>query len=847
MPIQSLGIFDAVFEWVCDKIFNPIIEWLGKILSSIFSWLVENIVLPLLKPVFSFLWDIVIVNILDILCTIMYTVYCSILYILDQLQAGFDILIGLKNVSYYSESVGGYTEGTLLEYFLENEIVRTAVLSITFIALALSMIFAIYSVMRSTLDFDFEGKRPVGRVLNSVAKTMIAFLLVPLIALVGIKLASIVLQQACAAIAGEDVTIGRWILVISSLNAGVKGESFKDINSSPWSKLFDETKPISYYEFGKYIHVSMVDYLLGYAAVIFVSIIFIMCLFTFIKRIFEIVILYITSPYFVSTIVLDDGEKFKRWTETFIAKIVVGFGSAIGLRVFMMMVPIIMSDDLQIFDSFVGDLVGGYIIRLVFILGGMYAVYKSSNLLTSIISSSVAADESASNALTAGLLTAGAGKMAGAVSKAAKNSASAPKKSKTPKEKKFKGDPTTSDIKKYNDGFKAGFTGSLGLSADQIFDDYMSEDARKEKEAEEAFNALGPLGAHEQFKNLHIDDDYEAYDYDDGDKVPVTMVDSKRADFHVGAEGFVPKDVLADRKRNPFDEMDDIQLDFKENYDPLKKETGQVTEASLATDRLFGKLAEKGQAANTMRIVKGKEAPLDKVETDPAKNGIKHFTEEGKLSAEIEKQRESSRSSAPLSGLDMNAFPFSEDYDSKAQGEGTRFGELFDVGNGSLFDEGTVQFGEEGNEAPTDDEGKQRMAEIEAAKPQFTDDAIRRDGDQEIPETITKFSEGIDSLDGALDSLTGDYKPIADKKSRVRQKPTEVKKTSAAAKTETKAFTNPEQVVDVKSTTESVKAGSATETKSSVPETAAPAKPVEVADPLSSKKKTDKKDDSGKF
>lgn len=811
MPIQSLGIFDAVFEWVCDKIFNPIIEWLGNILSSIFSWLVQNVVLPLLKPVFSFLWDIVIVNVLDILCTIMYTVYCTFLNILDQLQAGFDILIGLKNVSYYSESVGGYTEGTLLEYFLENSIVRTAVISITFIALALSMIFAIYSVMRSTLDFDFEGKRPVGKVLNAVAKTMIAFLLVPLIALVGVKLASVVLQQACAAIAGEDVTIGRWILVISSLNAGIDGEKFTDINSSPWSLLLDETKPISYYKFGEYIHVSMVDYLLGYAAVIFASVIFIMCLFTFIKRIFEIVILYITSPYFVSTIVLDDGEKFKRWTETFIAKIVVGFGSAIGLRVFMMMVPIIMSDDLQIFDSFVGDLVGGYIIRLVFILGGMYAVYKSSNLLTGIISSSVAADENASNALTAGLLTAGAGKMAGAVSRATKEGASkrAAKKAakgSAAKDKKFKGDPTKFDFDSYNKGFKSSFTGSLGLKEDQIFDDYMSEDARKEKEAEDAMNALGPLGAIDQFKDLKIDEDYESHEFEDGEKVPVTMLDGKGIDFHVGEEGLLSKEISAERELSktsvPTSEIDDIKLDFKEDYDPLKNETGNETDASRATDRFFGKLSEKGKAADPMRVVKGKAAALDKVETDPAKNGIKHFTEEGKLSADIEKQRESSSSSVPLSGLDLGDFSFNEDYSSEGQGDESRFGEMFEVGDHNLFgDLQSVHYDEDGNTAPTDDEGKQRMAEIEAAKPEFTDDAIRRSGDQKIPETLSRFSEGISSLDSALDSLTGDYKPIADKESRVRKKPA----TSAAAKTETKAFTNPEPVVDIKSTTEIAK------------------------------------------
>ena len=154
MPIQSLGIFDSVFDWVCDKILDPIIDWLGKILNTIFEWLLETIVLPILLPVFQFLWDVVIVNIADIFFTFIYGGYCQFLWILDQLQSGFDILIGLKDVTYYSESTGQKTQSTLLEYFMNNDITRNALLSITFIALALSIIFSIYSVMRSTLDFD---------------------------------------------------------------------------------------------------------------------------------------------------------------------------------------------------------------------------------------------------------------------------------------------------------------------------------------------------------------------------------------------------------------------------------------------------------------------------------------------------------------------------------------------------------------------------------------------------------------------------------------------------------------------------------------------------------------------
>ena len=412
MPIQSLGIFDSVFDWVCDKIFDPIISWLSKILNSIFEWILDTIVIPLLLPVFEFLWNIVIANIADIFFTFIYNGFCQFLWLLDQLQSGFDVLIGLKDITYYSEATGQDTQTTLLQYFMNNDIIRNAMISITFIALGLSIIFAIYSVMRSTLDFDFEGKRPVGKVLNSVAKTMIAFLLVPTICIFGVSLVSIVLKQTCSAISGgSDASLGRWVLAISSIDAGRGNPPVDFMNqktsqiNEPWYSLLYEG--MDYITFGAKIHVSHIDYLIGYAAIIFMMIVMIACLFTFIKRIFDIIILYITSPYFVSTIVLDDGEKFRKWRESFIARILVGCGSVIGMRIFLMMVPVIMNDNVKIFDSFAGNITGGYVIRLVFILGGMFAVYKSSTLLTGIISSSVAAEENMNNALLGGMVAGG--------------------------------------------------------------------------------------------------------------------------------------------------------------------------------------------------------------------------------------------------------------------------------------------------------------------------------------------------------------------------------------------------------------------------------------------------------
>ena len=586
MPIQSLGIFDRVFDWVVSKIFNPIIEWLSKILNSIFEWILNTIVIPLLKPVFDFLWNIVIANIADLFYTFIYTGYCKMLWLLDQLQNGFDVLIGLKDVTYTSAETGAKTQSTLLQYFMNNEIIRNALISITFIALALSIIFSIYAIMRSTLDFDFEGKRPVGRVLNSVVKMMIAFLIVPVIAVFGVSLASIVLKQTCTAISGGDASLGKWVLAISSIDAG-RGNppaSFNDPNTGlvaePWASLVaGET---NYLSFATQIHISRIDYILGYASIIFMSIVMIMCLFTFIKRIFDIIIMYITSPYFVSTIVLDDGEKFKRWRENFIARVLVGFGSVIGMRIFLMMVPVIMNDQLKIFDSVAGNITGGYVIKLVFILGGMFAVYKSSTLLTGIISANVAAEENMNNAMVGGLLMAGAkkggnflwskGKAAfGGLSKNSKSGAASGAGSGKGSGKggtggssnKFSGG-TGMSAGKFNSANAGKFNSAkldnvLGLKDGQIKDDYIAKNDQE--------NELQPLSQIKGLENLDIDDDYLSNDKSAGNADTTgikTVNDSKGIDKFEMASDAIKKDgefVDSGLVNNPIFDLSDSLID----------------------------------------------------------------------------------------------------------------------------------------------------------------------------------------------------------------------------------------------------------------------------------------------
>ena len=669
MPIQSLGIFDSVFDWVCDKIFNPIISWLSKILNSIFEWILDTIVIPLLLPVFEFLWNIVIANIADIFFTFIYNGFCQFLWLLDQLQSGFDVLIGLKDITYYSEATGQDTQTTLLQYFMNNDIIRNAMISITFIALGLSIIFAIYSVMRSTLDFDFEGKRPVGKVLNSVAKTMIAFLLVPTICIFGVSLVSIVLKQTCSAISdGSDASLGRWVLAISSIDAGRGNPPVDFMNqktsqiNEPWYSLLYEG--MDYITFGAKIHVSHIDYLIGYAAIIFMMIVMIACLFTFIKRIFDIIILYITSPYFVSTIVLDDGEKFRKWRESFIARILVGFGSVIGMRIFLMMVPVIMNDNVKIFDSFAGNITGGYVIRLVFILGGMFAVYKSSTLLTGIISSSVAAEENMNNALLGGMVAGGMMKGAKAMAGAGISAFS---------KMRSKSKETVSESKGKSSKFTGGTSNTAGKGkfpqsnkprqknylSDKEYDDTLASvdelfrtgtlgtDYQAEKDYEDTLSSVDEL-----FRTGTLGTDYQAEkDYED----TLSSVDEL---FKTGTLGSAYQDEenAYEGVRNLFGEeggdsfndgssTDYSAQDIVKNVDPLEAAKNTTGGSSSGSAQFTG-----DSAANVVKTVDPLEAAKNTTSgssggTSSSSGGSAQFTGDSAGSSASSRSAESKQSS----------------------------------------------------------------------------------------------------------------------------------------------------------------------------------------------------------
>ncbi|MDR0804704.1 MAG: hypothetical protein LBN42_02845, partial [Oscillospiraceae bacterium] len=425
MPIVILGIFSDILDWVLDKIFSPVFNFIAKLLSPVFEFLFNTVLSPILKfameTVFPILWDLL----MSLIGGLLYQIMILLWKLLDAIQSCFDILIGTKPVTYTPTDGPRQTDKTLLEVLFEQPMVMKAFIGVLALGIGLAFIFAIVAVARSSFDLEFEGKRPVMAVLRAGFKALLNFMFLAFFAVFIIRMSGVILTGVIESINfGESGTtsetqeqkesrnsIANIIFIIGGMDAA-KTESFNtnpsldDNLRRPYyngtKKYSDSSTVLNEFNMAKY------DFLTTILATLFVGYILLKCLLTFVQRIFEILMLYIVSPLFVSTMPLDDGAYFTRWREEFLGKIFTGFGSAISMRLYLMFLPLIMGGNIDFTGG--GSLSGqmNYVIKLIFVLGGAWAVGESGSVITSLISASAGQKEQATNDKSAELMEKGA-------------------------------------------------------------------------------------------------------------------------------------------------------------------------------------------------------------------------------------------------------------------------------------------------------------------------------------------------------------------------------------------------------------------------------------------------------
>lgn len=129
-----------------------------------------------------------------------------------------------------------------------------------------------------------------------------------------------------------------------------------------------------------------IDYLVGYISCIVFIVIMAICIFTFIVRMFNLLLLYLTAPLFASSMPIDEGAKWQSWTQAFVIQLFSGFGLIIAMRLYLIIIPVVISSDLVFFaGTGLGYSILNKMAQLLMVLGGAWAVLQSGDVITGIL------------------------------------------------------------------------------------------------------------------------------------------------------------------------------------------------------------------------------------------------------------------------------------------------------------------------------------------------------------------------------------------------------------------------------------------------------------------------------
>ncbi len=309
---------------------------------------------------------------------LLYGIQKTICYIIDFIKEIFYMLAGIDPINVNGE------ESDLLSHFLLSDAVKKAFWMVLLIAVILLIVFVIVAIIRSEYAHG-ENKKSKTLILGKACQSFIIFLLVPFLLIAGITFSNTVVSSINKSMnpyvleQGQEATIGGQILVTSGYYAYIGNESERqeiEIKFITGELDYNDASVVSdYYE------IRSLDFFVGIIGSLVILVMFVMSAISFIQRIFDIILLYIVSPISVSTIPTDDGQRFKQWKEMLIGKVLGAYGIILSMNLFFIIIPQVQ----QI--AFFGNAFKNGIVKILFLIGGAFAVTKANIVIANLTGS----------------------------------------------------------------------------------------------------------------------------------------------------------------------------------------------------------------------------------------------------------------------------------------------------------------------------------------------------------------------------------------------------------------------------------------------------------------------------
>lgn len=414
-----------------------------ELLQGIFRTIFEQVFTPILKDILQVFIEYFTSVIWAMWAEFLLAIFILICSLVDFVESIFNVFAGLTPVGVRSGET--YQKTYLLDAFFQMEEVTTVFTYVTVMAVAICFIFTIVKTGKSISDMTMEDKNPVSKVLGNGLKAAFTFMLIPFLCIFLLQVSSVVTVQATAAFdaaQGGSSTIGTIIFLTAGLDADKKTTkprdplgkeleesemgrtpSFNDDVREPYMTGKRDYKDLK--QVKEDFHAANFNFFVGFGCSVLMILVLGGAALTFVRRIFEILLLYIVSPLFVSSIPLDDGAIFAKWRDLFVAKFFSGFGTIFSMKYYLLLVPSISSSRLILYPmNLPNGLMINNILKIFFIVGGAWAVYKSQSLIMQIINPEAAMAEKESSTMITGMIIGAATTAASAASAAATGGAS---------------------------------------------------------------------------------------------------------------------------------------------------------------------------------------------------------------------------------------------------------------------------------------------------------------------------------------------------------------------------------------------------------------------------------------
>ncbi len=300
----------------------------------------------------------------------MLNTYISLLKICDSLFETISIFIGAKHIEVNGEHM------VFIDMLLDNEQIRKTFFNILGIGLLFVIIFALVNALKNN---ESEIKLTLKTFLAHTIKSIGIYVLVPIAILLFIH------GMAFCVSSVEDIlhknmehnhlSIGNTFFMLSSFG------NEKEYTISP--NFTDSSRKMFYEDNEAYYDIENINSFFAFddskiiVSIVVVAIfiiVMVFALFTFIKGVFDLVVLFILSPYLAVTAPLDNGEILKKWLRIFAAKLCADFGVIITFNIFINILMVIILNNQVSFSSVLMLNTG---IMILLLIGGSIAVINS--------------------------------------------------------------------------------------------------------------------------------------------------------------------------------------------------------------------------------------------------------------------------------------------------------------------------------------------------------------------------------------------------------------------------------------------------------------------------------------